>query len=200
MNRRERLRALELDRVLILDRGNVELAVPRGWTVAPAPQGHLACKDPTDSCKLEVSYFALAPLLPSAPAMVERVRLSLEGVADPTCSPVVAFRRGRAEFAWTDYVSSSATACRWRPRETTGRCGTRDCPRRAAIEATARELCGEVSRQGRPRAARVRSPSWYTSPATARVSRCDSRRMSASTISPRILILNPPTATRKSSA
>ncbi len=60
MSRRERLKALDLDRVLIIvDRGNVELALPRGWTVAPDPEGHLTCKDPTDSCKLEVSYFAL---------------------------------------------------------------------------------------------------------------------------------------------
>ena len=122
MNRRERLKALELERVLIIDRGNVELALPRGWTVAPDPQGHLACKDPTDSCKLEVSYFTLPPLLPSAPSMVERIRLSLEGVADPsTCSPVVAFRRGRAEFAWTDYVFMSDDTERGERREAHGR-------------------------------------------------------------------------------
>ena len=108
MSRRQRLKALDLDRVLILDRGNVELALPRGWAVAPDPQGHLACKDPTDSCKLEMSYFALPPLPPDAPSMVERVRSSLEGVADPsTCSPVVVFRRGHVEFAWTDYVFAS---------------------------------------------------------------------------------------------
>ena len=47
MSRRERLKALDLDRVLIIDHGNIELALPRGWTVARDPQGHLACKDPT---------------------------------------------------------------------------------------------------------------------------------------------------------
>ena len=81
MSRRERLKALDLDRILILDRGNVELALPRGWTVAPDPQGHLACKDSTDSCKLEVSYFALPPLPPGGPSMTDRVRSALEGVA-----------------------------------------------------------------------------------------------------------------------
>ena len=122
MSRRERLKALNLDRVLILDRGNVELALPRGWTVAHDPQGHLACKDPTDACKLEVSCFALPPLLPTAPSMVERVRLGLEGVADPsTCSPVAAFRRGRAEFAWTDYVFTSEDTERGERREAHGR-------------------------------------------------------------------------------
>jgi hypothetical protein len=33
MDRRQRLKALGLERVLILDRGNVELALPPGWTV-----------------------------------------------------------------------------------------------------------------------------------------------------------------------
>ena len=122
MSRRERLKALDLDRVLIIDRGNVELALPRGWTVAPDPQGHLACKDPTDSCKLEVSHFALPPLLPTAPSVTERIRLGLEGVADPsTCSPVVTFHRGRAEFAWVDYVFTSDDTERGERREAHGR-------------------------------------------------------------------------------
>ena len=122
MSRRARLKDLNLDRVLILDRGNVELALPRGWTVAPDPQGHLACTDPTDSCKLEVSYFALPPLSPDAPSMVERVRSSLKGVADSsTCSAVVAFRRGRVEFAWTDYVFASDDTERGERREAHGR-------------------------------------------------------------------------------
>jgi|ERR687891_1598575 hypothetical protein len=122
MSRRGRLQALDLERVLIVDRGNVELALPRGWTVAPDPQGHLACKDPTDSCKLEVSYFALPALPPDAPSMVERVLASLEGVADPsTYSAPVAFRRGDAEFAWTDYVFTSDDTKGGRPREAHGR-------------------------------------------------------------------------------
>jgi len=41
MDRRQRLKALGLDRVLILDRGNVELALPPGWTVERDPAGHL---------------------------------------------------------------------------------------------------------------------------------------------------------------
>ena len=69
-----------------------------------------------------MSYFALALLLPSAPLMVERVRLSLEGVADPsTRSPVVAFRRGRAEFAWADYAFTSDDTERGERREAHGR-------------------------------------------------------------------------------
>jgi hypothetical protein len=122
MTRRQRLRALDLERVLILDRGNVELALPRGWTVEPDPEGHLACKDPGDACKLEVSYFAQPALPPDALSMVERVLASLEGVADPsTCSPPVAFRRGHVDFAWTDYTFMSEDTTRGGPREAHGR-------------------------------------------------------------------------------
>ena len=122
MDRRQRLKALGLERVLILDRGNVELALPPGWTVERDPAGHLACKDPTDSCKLEVSYLTLPPLLPSAPPLAERLWLALGGEADPsTCSPAVTFRRGPVEFAWTDYVFESADTERGERREAHGR-------------------------------------------------------------------------------
>jgi hypothetical protein len=122
MSRRQRLRALDLERVLILDRGNVELALPRGWTVERDPEGHLACKDPADACKLEVSYFALPELPPGAPSMVERVLASLEGMADPsTCSPPIAFRRGAVDFAWTDYTFTSEDTTSGGPREAHGR-------------------------------------------------------------------------------
>jgi hypothetical protein len=122
MGRRARLKTLDLERVLILDRGNVEVALPRGWTVRPDPEGHLACVDPTDSCKLEVSYFPLPPLDADAPSMAERVRSSLEGAPDPsTRAPVVAFRRGDAEFAWTDYAFTSDDTERDERREAHGR-------------------------------------------------------------------------------
>jgi len=122
MDRRQRLKALGLDRVLILDRGNVELALPPGWTVERDPAGHLACKDPTDSCKLEVSYLVCPPLPPDVPPLTERLRQSLEGEADPsTCSPAVAFRRGPVEFAWMDYVFDSDDTERGERRQAHGR-------------------------------------------------------------------------------
>lgn len=122
MDRRQRIKGLGLERVLILDRGNVELALPRGWAVEPDPDGHLACKDPTDSCKLEVSYLALPPLLPSTPPLAERLRLALDGVADPsTCSPAVTFRRGPVDFAWMDYVFEADDTERGERRQAHGR-------------------------------------------------------------------------------
>src|SRR5881296_537857 len=89
-------------------RADRRAGVAAGRTVEPDPAGHLACKDPTDSRKLEVSYLACPPLPPDVPPLTERLRQSLEGEADPsTCSPAVAFRRGPVEFAWMDYVFDS---------------------------------------------------------------------------------------------
>lgn len=44
---------------LVLDRGNVELGIPRDWTVAADPAGHMVLKDPRDECLLEVSYLRI---------------------------------------------------------------------------------------------------------------------------------------------
>ncbi|MBI1893323.1 MAG: hypothetical protein HYS14_04350 [Candidatus Rokubacteria bacterium] len=78
MKRAHELKARGIEKILILDRGNVELGVPRGWSVEPVPEGFMRLKDPTDSCLLEVSYLRLPPLLPSAPPLEERLRLLLE--------------------------------------------------------------------------------------------------------------------------
>ena len=52
------------ERIVILDRGNVEIAIPEKWTVTPKVEGHLDMRDSTDACKLEISYLRLPPLKP----------------------------------------------------------------------------------------------------------------------------------------
>src|SRR5947199_3045274 len=54
--------SLMSERIVILDRGNVEIAIPERWTVTPKVEGHLDIRDPTDACKLEISYLRLPPL------------------------------------------------------------------------------------------------------------------------------------------
>ncbi len=45
------------EKILILDRGNVEFAYRRDWELKPDPAGHMTLRDPTDSCRAEISYF-----------------------------------------------------------------------------------------------------------------------------------------------
>ncbi len=105
MKRLHELRARGIEKILILDRGNVELGVPKGWSVEPDPDGFMKLKDPTDSCLLEVSYLRLPPLLPSAPPPDERLRLVLKDTPEAAGhSPVVVSEREGTRFAWAEYA------------------------------------------------------------------------------------------------
>ena len=55
------------ERILILDRGNVEFAYPHDWSFVPDPAGFAKLEDSRKDCLLEVSYLHLPPLLPGAP-------------------------------------------------------------------------------------------------------------------------------------
>src|SRR5437867_2123624 len=48
------------EKIVILDRGNVELAIPRDWSVKLDPEGYMKVEDLTELCLLEVSYLRLA--------------------------------------------------------------------------------------------------------------------------------------------
>ena len=122
MKRADELRARGIEKILILDRGNVELGVPSGWSVEPDPGGFLKLKDPTDSCLLEVSYLRLPPLLPSAPSLDERLRLVLKDTPDAAgYSPVVASEREGTRLAWAEYAYECHDTDRGEQRQARGR-------------------------------------------------------------------------------
>lgn len=92
------------EKIAILDRGNVELAYPRDWSVKPDPDGFMTFTDPTDSAKLEVSYLRLPSLPPGAPTLEERLDYALQEAPEASAhGPVAAFERDGARFVWTDY-------------------------------------------------------------------------------------------------
>lgn len=105
MNRRETFKARGLERVVIFDRGNVEFALPRGWTAEPQTEGYMLCKDPTDSARLEVSYLRLPSFDPREFPVAERLQLAMaEGSQASKHAGIVTFRRRDTEFAWADYA------------------------------------------------------------------------------------------------
>lgn len=105
MKRADKLKARGIEKILIVDRWNVELGVPRGWSVEPDPEGFMRLKDPTDSCLLDVSYLRLPPLLPSAPPLEERLRLLLEETPEVAgYSPIVVSDRPGLRVAWAEYA------------------------------------------------------------------------------------------------
>lgn len=90
------------EKILILDRGNVELAIPRDWKVKPDPAGFMKIEDAAEDCLLEVSYLRIPPLAPGAPTAAERLEAVL-----PVKVPVTASDRGDLRQAWADYPYES---------------------------------------------------------------------------------------------
>ena len=122
MKRAHEFRARGIEKILILDRGNVELGVPRGWSVEPEPEGFLKLKDPTDSCLLEVSYLQLPPLLPSAPPLEARLQLLLQGPPEAAgYSPIVVSERPGMRLAWAGYTYECDDTDRGEQRQARGR-------------------------------------------------------------------------------
>lgn len=122
MKRTDELKARGIEKILILDRGNVELGVPRGWSVQPDPEGFVTLKDSTDACRLEVSYLRLPPLLPSAPPVEERLRLVLKDTPEAAGhSAVVVSEREGMRVAWAEYAYGCHDAERGEHRQARGR-------------------------------------------------------------------------------
>jgi len=122
VKRTHELKARGIDKILILDRGNVELGVPTGWSVKPDPEGLLKLKDSTDSYLLEVSYLQLPPLLPSAPPLEERLRLVLNDTPEAAGhSPIVVSERRGTRLAWAEYTYQCEDPDRGEQRQARGR-------------------------------------------------------------------------------
>jgi hypothetical protein len=122
MSRRQAFLASGLERVVIVDRGNVEFALPHGWTAEPQRDGFMKCKDATDAVLLEVSYLRLSPLEPGQFPVGERLRLVMaEDAAAAQHSPIVTRRRGDVEIAWAEYVYECDDSERGERRPARGR-------------------------------------------------------------------------------
>ena len=95
------------EKVIVMDRGNVEFLCPDGWTVTRSPQGHLTLSDPTESCRLEISYARLPADAANAPVDVLLRRL-LEHVPEAGAETKIntVGETGR-RLAWADYAYPS---------------------------------------------------------------------------------------------
>ncbi len=104
------------EKILILDRGNVELAIPRDWTVKPDPEGFMKIQDPVPDFLLEISYLRLPALPPDAPDVAGRLRAVL-----PQPAPITAVDRGDLRLAWADYGYEADDTEKGRRRMARGR-------------------------------------------------------------------------------
>lgn len=96
------------EKILILDRGNVEFAYPHDWSFSPDPAGFAKLEDPKKDCLLEVSYLHLPPLLPEAPDVASRLRHVLDESKEGRGAGITSIDRGDLRLAWADYSFESA--------------------------------------------------------------------------------------------
>lgn len=110
------------EKILILDRGVVELAFPREWTVKANLSGYLELVDPTDSCKLEVSYLKLPSLGPDSPKVSDLLGHVLKGCPDVNSpEPIATQERGSLRLAWTTYTYEARDTEQGKLRKAFGR-------------------------------------------------------------------------------
>jgi len=92
------------EKIIILDRGNVEFGYPGDWTVTPDPEGHIKLTDPAGQARLEASYLRLPSLPPDAPSVEERLRYALtEAPEAGPLTPIATVERTDMQLAWAEY-------------------------------------------------------------------------------------------------
>lgn len=90
-------------KIIVLDRGNVEFLYPGEWTVSRGQQGSVTLSDPTESCRLDVSYTRLpagATAVPPEAVLTSLLQHISEAEVEPDIENVEEPARS---LAWCDY-------------------------------------------------------------------------------------------------
>jgi len=91
------------EKIVVLDRGNVEFLYPDDWSVSRNQDGHITLSDPTESCRLEVSYTKIPPEAASFP-LDRLLRRLLSHVPEAGSEfEIQSSSESNVRFAWTDY-------------------------------------------------------------------------------------------------
>lgn len=94
---------LKGEKIVILDRGHLELAYPTDWECRPDPAGHMVLRDAADACRLEVSYLPVPAGVPreELPPLAEQLRALPHPAGEPSPS-VQTEDRGDLWLAWSE--------------------------------------------------------------------------------------------------
>ncbi len=91
------------EKIVVLDRGNVEFLYPVDWTVTRSKEGYITLSDPTESCRLEVSYTKV-PTEASNVAADRLLQQLLTHIPEAGSRPEIeSTSDANRRFAWTDY-------------------------------------------------------------------------------------------------
>jgi hypothetical protein len=90
------------EKIVVLDRGNVEFLYPEAWNVTRNKDGYITLTDPTESCRLEVSYTKVPPEAAGV-ALDRLLRQLLVHVPEAGSSPEIqTSSESNRRFAWAD--------------------------------------------------------------------------------------------------
>ena len=109
------------EKVIVLDRGNLEFLYPDDWVVGPAPQGYLVLTDPTESCRIEVSYMKVPAEAVEVP-VAELLRRLLKQIPEAGSSPdIEESSESNRTLGWTEASYPSVDKRSGEPKEARGR-------------------------------------------------------------------------------
>jgi len=95
------------EKIVVLDRGNLEFLYPGDWTVARNEEGYITLSDPEGSSRLEVSY-ARTPAEAADVRVENLLRQLLSRVPEAGDSPSIELREApNRRIAWADYAYPS---------------------------------------------------------------------------------------------
>lgn len=95
------------EKIVVLDRGNVEFLYPHDWGVTRSKEGYITLSDATESCRLEVSYTKVPPEASNLP-LDRLLRQLLVHVPEVGAQPEIETSAdANRRFAWCDYAYPS---------------------------------------------------------------------------------------------
>jgi hypothetical protein len=90
------------EKILVIDRGDIELAYPGDWDVQFDPSGHVKLVDPADSCSLEVSNLRVGGRVGDVPPLETLLTQAISADPNTHSTPVSQGSRGTMHYAWVE--------------------------------------------------------------------------------------------------
>ena len=116
------------EKIIVLDRGNLEFLYPGDWNIAKAPAGYVVLSDPSESCRLDVSYSKVPDVTEPFPVelLLRRLLRKIPEAGDDV--EITTSSAPHRRFAWADQGYPSTDKRTGDPRAARGRwlLGTND--------------------------------------------------------------------------